>query len=420
MSDQDYLALYKNLVATKLPLANNPQEWRQRDLEALAALIHDKSGVRLSLSTLKRIWRPDFNQTPHPTTLDALASALDYPNWLEFKRNHQTPITIEAPPVINNNKYLSRKVLWMVAACALVVLLILGLMPKSSNTILVKAKGPVYFSADKTVATGVPNTVIFKYDVSQIEADSFFLQQSWNKTHKQALDASSGYFSSTYYTPGFHRAKLLANDSIFKRVKVHIKTNGWLPSVRYSRDDLVPIYLRDPAIIQGKVLSVTPEQLKTAGVDLNQNFILSYHNVREFDGLHSDNFELSTRVKSDSLGNYACPQATITILCEEHIFYVPLTSKGCVGNLAVKFGETIHQHTNSDLSAFGRNLYQWQDIRIRVKEKQATVWVNDVAVYESAFKQDFGQVMGVVITFKGAGAVDGFALRPPVQTIAAY
>ena len=45
-----------------------------------------------------------------------------------------------------------------------------------------------YFDAQKTVAAGIPNTVIFKYDVSNVAADTFYIQQSWNEDHKVTID----------------------------------------------------------------------------------------------------------------------------------------------------------------------------------------------------------------------------------------
>ena len=58
---------------------------RQRDLEGLADAIEEKSGIKLSLSTLKRLWKEDFDQTPHPSTLQALVSILGYKDWQDFK-----------------------------------------------------------------------------------------------------------------------------------------------------------------------------------------------------------------------------------------------------------------------------------------------------------------------------------------------
>ena len=406
MSDKNFLDLCKTLIAERYLLGGQDGHWRQRDFEALSEIIYDKSGISISLSTLKRLWKSDFNQTPHPTTLDALVSLLDCGSWLEFKNTHKNTLVNATGSRWKNSKAVL--ILSVIALTLVGFLVISPEMIKSANSKLESpsADGSIIFSSNKTVSVGVPNTVIFKYDVSNIRADSFFLQQSWNEDHRVTLDPSANNYSSTYYTPGFHRAKLVADDSVFKTTRIHIKTDGWLPLVKYNRGDLIPVYLRDSDITKASLLTVNTEQLQAAGVDLTRNFILNYHNVREFADLNSGNFRLSTRVKCDSLGNYACPQISVTVVCEEGISYVPLTTKGCVGNLGIKFGEMVRDSRNSDLSAFGTDIFQWQRLQISVEKKLAQVSLNDQLIFEGGFSEDYGKIMGLVISFTGPGSVD--------------
>jgi hypothetical protein len=106
-------------------------------------------------------------------------------------------------------------------------------------------RGPIEFTGNKTVSQGVPNTVIFNYDLSHVEADSFFFQQSWNNMEKVRIDPKGHSYSNIYYYPGFHKAKLIANDSILKRFRVHITTDGWLPVIGYRSDgDNRPVYVK--------------------------------------------------------------------------------------------------------------------------------------------------------------------------------
>ena len=411
MSDKDYLNLYRTIIAERYMLGTPNGRWRQRDFEALAIIIEDKSGVKISLSTLKRLWRSDFSQTPHPSTLDALASLVDAKDWLHFKTDFKPSIPEETPT----------KRFWFIGVVLVAALILVGFLvigpetnPKpSSETQIPVATGPVKFTANKTIATGVPNTVIFKYDVSNLQADHFYLQQSWNEKHRVSIDPMAGNYSSTYYTPGFHRAKLLANDSIFKTTRIHIKTDGWLPLVKYDRTDLVPIYIRDLSFAGKGQLFVTPEKLKQAGVNIKNNFILNYHNVREFNGLESSNLHFRTRLRLDSIGNYACPQLSVTLVCEEGIFYVPLTTLGCVGNIGVKFAEVVKSGNNSDLSAFGINNYEWQELQINVKDKNAKVMLNGANIFNTTYHTDYGLLMGLVISFTGSGSIDYVEVLDP-------
>src|SRR5688572_22098140 len=83
-TEREYIVRCKQLIEQKFSFETG-EGLRQRDLEYLAKIIEEKSGIKLSLSTLKRLWRKDYDQTPHPATLDALVSILGYQNWQEFK-----------------------------------------------------------------------------------------------------------------------------------------------------------------------------------------------------------------------------------------------------------------------------------------------------------------------------------------------
>src|SRR5262249_7061250 len=90
---------------------------------------------------------------------------------------------------------------------------------------------------------------------------------------------------------------------------------------------------------------------------------------------------------------------------------VNMTGKGCERNIAIKMGEVYHDGINSDLSAFGCNLYRWQHLRIQVVRKQATIYLDERPVHTITFKNDFGQVVGLVYNFAGTGAIDYVKLK---------
>ena len=56
LSEQQYIALCKQRIAAKYQLGNGQSNLKNRELEYLMDLIEEKSGIRLSLSTLKRLY----------------------------------------------------------------------------------------------------------------------------------------------------------------------------------------------------------------------------------------------------------------------------------------------------------------------------------------------------------------------------
>jgi len=261
------------------------------------------------------------------------------------------------------------------------------------------------------VTHGVPNTVIFNYDVSNIEADSFFIQQSWNPRDRTRIDPKKNHFSAIYYTPGFHHARLMVNDSVVATTRVHIKSDGWFAALRYDPQDTHPLYLDRRRLKRDGLLQTSLDDLKAAGVDVQKNFIYRYYNIRDFENVTSNNFVLETRMRNDSLLSQACPDAEIMIVCEEGICFVPITTKGCVSNLGVQMGEVYKGGNDHDLSALGTELQEWQTLRIENKNRNATIFLNDVAVERIKYEQDYGKIVGFIFTFNTPGAVDFVRLK---------
>lgn len=411
-SEREYITLCKRLIEEKFHFENDNGTLRQRDLEYLADSIEEKSAVRLSLSTLKRLWKKDYDQMPHPSTLQALVSVLGYKDWQDFK-SHQNVAPPASLAVVEKKSHPSFK-RWMVLPIVLAFALLFWLIAFRADTSGKNKpviKGPVAFTGNKTVAQGVPNTIIFNYDVSNVKADSFFFQQSWNEQEKVKLDPKEHYYSNIYYYPGFHRAKLIANDSVIKRFRVHVTTDGWLPLVRYPMMDNLPVYLKNRRPVINGALQASRNDLISSNVNVDKDFVLSYNNIREFENTYSDNFFVDTRILCDTSSSVACPGFELTIACEEHIFYLPIVKKGCERNIGIKIGEVSRDGINSDLSAFGRDLHKWQHLQIRVVNKQATIYLDEQPVYTVSFNNDFGKVVGLAFNFTGTGAIDYVRLK---------
>jgi hypothetical protein len=409
-SEKEYIALCKRLIEEKFHFENENGMLRQRDLQYLADCIAEKSGIILSLSTLKRLWKKDYGQTPHPPTLQALVSVLGYKDWQQFKEKEKP--AAEVPPIepeAKRRRSLRGWVLLPIIVAVPVVLWLSAFLSRDANETSPVVKGPVTLTGNKTVSRGVPSTIIFNYDVTNVEADSFFFQQSWNPLDKVKLDPKGHYYSNIYYYPGFHKAKLIANDSILRRFRVHIITDGWLPLARYRFTDQIPIYLEKP-LTKG-ALHITRQDLLTSNVNVDQSFVLSYYNVREFENTHSDNFSLETRVVCDSINTIACPGFEVVVICEAHIFFLRMMGKGCERDIGVKMGEVYHDGVQNDLSSLGRNLHKWQNVKVQVENKRATIYLDEEAVHAIDFKNDFGKVVGLTYNFLGTGAIDYVRLR---------
>ena len=448
-SEQDFLNLCKAKIEEKYYAGLDGGKLRQRDFEYIIDLIEETSGISLSVSTLKRLWRKESGQNPHPSTLNALVSILGYKDWLEFKiQNQNAPeletdgeeppaleidgeeppeleIIGEGPPELKIDKekapgaYTIRsKTPSVIIVAALVVISFFVLAVVELEVF--KTSGPpeeedVLFSANKTVTAGVPNTVIFNYDLKGIQADSFFIQQDWNPNNKEPVDPAGEYFSSIYYLPGFHKSKLIADETIISIERVHIQTDGWISAALYSFDE-PPVYLELDTNHDG-ILRVNEQSITDNRVDIERFWSLLLLNIREFGDLDGHNFRFATRFKHSGHSNNPCPSMQFTIHTEEHIYFVPLTPKGCVSNIGVKIGEVYASGRDNDLSGFGTDISEWQEVVLYVEDKAGKVYLNGEQIFEAIFEQEFGKIMGVDYRFSGLGEVDYLKLSDLEDTV---
>lgn len=418
VAEQDHLQICKARIAEQLQLGLETGKLRTRDFEYLAQCIEENSGIKISISTLKRIWKKDYNKTPHPATLNALVSILGYEDWQTFKLDvaEEGENPDMRPAIAEAKNYMP--IIIPLLLCSLLFLVVFDQNTQSVLSKLIsierpiRVEGEVLFTADKMESVGVPNSVIFNYDVSNIKADSFFIQQSWNPRNKMRIDPEKHHFSTIYYTPGFHFARLIANDSILKFQPVHIKSEDWLGIVKYDLRDPVPTYMPREDILKNGSLSLKEASLKEAGIDLKQEFYVRYYQVKDFGNVALSDCALKTKIRVDSLQNTVCPLMEIMLITEGDISYLQFTPKGCVANLKMLIGEQYFSGENSDLSAFGTDVYKWQEIALRIKDKKASVLLNDQEIYQTTYEKDFGKIVGVILTFKGAGSMEYLDLQP--------
>ena len=62
--------------------------WSMQEFEVLSDRITEKTGIYLSVTTLKRLWgKVKYESKPTITTLNALAKFLDFESWRDFRKS---------------------------------------------------------------------------------------------------------------------------------------------------------------------------------------------------------------------------------------------------------------------------------------------------------------------------------------------
>ena len=233
----------------------------------------------LSSTTLKRVWgKLKYESVPNTNTLNTLAAFIGYENWVEFraaastsqKRNTRpqgTARSVLATPSVERPTPTGKRqfsLKWMSFGLVAVVFiwLAVGFVSKEKKVSMTSSELDKCMFSSNPVAEGIPNTVVFKYDVSHLGAHEFAIQQSWNERLRFAINKNRHEATSIYYYPGYFRAKLVVDELVVKEHDLFIKSDGWLatlnkqPQPRYFLDNELEnedwLGIKDSALAPGR------------------------------------------------------------------------------------------------------------------------------------------------------------------------
>ena len=179
--EKQLLALCRELIERSLNWGES-STWGNDDFEKLSEKIFDKTRVRLSVSTLKRIWgRVRYENFPATGTLNALASFIGFENWRDFRQKNIAHAQETLPENLNVNVNketpLLKKTIPMeskapASRTALIFLLFIGLLSVLPAAYFIKNQSLKTFDSSKIkfeankVSDNLPNSVVFNYDAS--------------------------------------------------------------------------------------------------------------------------------------------------------------------------------------------------------------------------------------------------------------
>ncbi len=91
--------------------------------------------------------------------------------------------------------------------------------------------------------------------------------------------------------------------------------------------------------------------------------------------------------------------------------YFRSTLKGCTSIAAAQFGENALDGKTTDFSALGFNVKDWQNVEFKVKNKKASISINNVEVFTAAYHQSCGLITGIGFISNGLCQVDFVDLK---------
>jgi hypothetical protein len=423
----------------------SPDSLVQRHLIALCDTIESDTGVLISLSTIKRLFNGQFARLPQVATLNAIALSAGYKNWQDFIQAKAS-----RPPALAQNKHNPGAVFQplssskqgpdanpeqnkqdpdperytaslkqtsdrsgqnpkprpnprvLIAAAALI------LIPLATLVILLSHKAgsvhtdKAHFSVTKTTGNDIPNTVIFKYNVDSVQADSFFIQQSWDRNRRVQIFKHNYILTDLYYEPGYHTAKLIADNKIIRTLPVSIPTDRWLFYAIENKQGGRPKYITHP---DTGMLKLSTGEIVAGNIDPQKDNVYCTtwfpSNIR----YSSDNFTLKCRVRVKPVNNESCPQLMCEIYCQNYFMYFRSTLKGCTGVSTAQFGEIELNGRSNDLSGLAADLREWQDLEFTVRDKKVNIAIGGRQTFTTAYTRSAGLITGLGFISNGISEV---------------
>jgi len=381
-----------------------PGDLVQRDMIALCDMIESNTGVMISLSTIKRLLNGQFARIPQIATLNAIALSAGYKDWRDFTQA-KAPREPARPgprskPHSSPRLLIAGTVLMLVLLATLAVLM--SHKPGPANI------DKAHFSATKATGNDIPNTVIFKYNVDSVAADSFFIQQSWDRNRRVQVYKHNYTLTDVYYEPGYHTAKLIAGDKIIRTLPVSIPTNRWLFYAIENKPGSRPKYImhRDTGM-----LKLSTGELLASNIDLQKENVYCNTWFPSDIAYSSDNFTLKCRVRIKPVNNESCPRLMCEVYCQNYFMYFKSTLKGCTGLLTAQFGENALNGRSNDLSGLGADLREWQEMEFTVRDKKVSIAINGKQTYSNAYTQSAGLITGLGFISNGISEVQFVDLK---------
>lgn len=372
----------------------NPEDWSSADFTKLSKNIFAETGEQLSVTTLKRAWgRTSQTSRPSATTLNILAAYIGESHWRALLQVPTT--TSRSLTEKSQSKIRPWWALLLVVVVGSIALLLFGLALSVDPSAPTAKLSPdlVTFKVDK-VSQGIPNTVVFRYDLGGQQVDSLEIQQTWDESRRIKIDPAGELVTTTYLSPGYYSAKLVANGQILKSQALYLPSNGFevyayadgaedfhpLPSIFWQLEndnfgyaEIYPEYQERHSISQQQLVNLLPAPIISA-----------------------DTFVFHTRflLRAPIQGDF-CHGLGVSLAAEEEAYFFRFGKLGCSGKFTIFLGQKEISGATTDLSPMGFKADTWVDLKITKQGSRLSLRLNDKTMLVSEEAPNFGPFGGV-------------------------
>ena len=124
---------------------------------------------------------------PQIATLNAIANYFNYKTWQDYKADK-----IKNGPGKEPAKKVKHKFSLKYLSIPGVVIIVAGIYFFGTTKRTVRNAESATFSFRKNTSNDIPNSVVFSYNIDEVQADSFFIQQSWDVNRRVRIYKKAG------------------------------------------------------------------------------------------------------------------------------------------------------------------------------------------------------------------------------------
>ncbi|NER13589.1 hypothetical protein GWK08_09085 [Leptobacterium flavescens] len=395
----EYRSVQKCLLQIEEKLNWGPSsQWHNDVFIELSERIQEETHVLLSPTTLKRVWgRVNYKSAPSISTLNTLAGFAGYRNWRDFKNQAET----KGPSWIERKISPNLGIITISAAImTLVFISFYSMTGIGRNPVEEIDLSKIEFSS-RPIAKGMPNSVVFDFNIAELRSDSILIQQFWDPTKTISIKNTQTQATGIYYYPGYFRAKLMADGNILKEHDLYIKSDGWMATIDYKP---IPKYLSGDELSKNG-LSIPEEAINEVAAS-EEPLVSSIHYVEDMGEIQGDDILIKTAFRNLYREKWAvCQNTRFYILGSKGAMVIPFSIPGCVSDIGLLLNDVYLNGKENDLSAFGTDLSDYRDIMIRIKDKKISISIDGEEIYSTSYNESLGKFAGIRYRFLGAGEV---------------
>jgi hypothetical protein len=419
-SDSNYIHECFRQIATKLKWGDHIL-WTNYNFEQLSSFIEEKTHVKVSGRTLRRLVKEFDLHNPQLATKNALARYLDYKDWQDFTYSIPDQVSSELPGQITEHEtseqldYQSTKETNYVIAptskkrfeyYAIFALLLFSLLIIFKSTlVLVYQKMSVKLISNTTIGQA-PLSVKLNYDISRIKSPTIFIDKNYfGESEIIAVKKSEHFTETTFKLPNYYSVKLIAGTEQLAHVGIHVLTKEWESIIDQK-------YLPGIECVNDGKLYVPFETAIGYGIKNNDNFYVEFRNSKEY-GISMDGFELACCMRntfnSNAFNNKEC---RLELIGENgNISFNFLAPGSQRGFLKATLAEKVLDGDFDNLDKFIIPVDQWFNFKIKNINKEVDLFVDDKNIFNLSYKRSLGQLKCIIFRFKGTGEVSMLKIK---------